>query len=101
MSDQEQKPQAAPDTGGATPPDDPNSPTHFAYTVRQDRNGQNHWTRLGAGWPDVDGGFSIQLDAAPVDGRISLRPREALERMRAERQRQPSVSPQQDPTIKP
>ena len=90
-----------PSAGGGSPPEDPNAPTHFAYTVKQDRNGQNHWTKLGAAWPDIDGGYSVQMDAMPVDGRISLRPREALERLRADKQRQLASAPQQDKTRNP
>ena len=50
------------------------SPTHHAYQVR-DREGQKGiWTKVGAAWPHSDGkGFSVQLDAVPLDGRISLR----------------------------
>jgi hypothetical protein len=49
-------------------------PSHAAYQVR-DREGQKGiWTRIGAAWPHADGkGFSVQLDAVPLDGRISLR----------------------------
>ena len=49
-------------------------PTHVAYQVR-DRDGQKGiWTRVGSAWPHADGkGFNIQLDAVPLDGRISLR----------------------------
>jgi hypothetical protein len=50
------------------------SPTHVAYQVR-DREGQKGiWTRIGAAWAHSDGkGYSVQLDAVPLDGRISLR----------------------------
>ncbi len=49
-------------------------PTHVAYQVR-DREGQKGvWTRIGSAWPHADGkGFSVQLDAVPLDGRVSLR----------------------------
>ena len=49
-------------------------PTHVAYQVR-DRDGQKGiWTRVGSAWPHADGkGFNVQLDAVPLDGRISLR----------------------------
>lgn len=49
-------------------------PTHVAYQVR-DREGQKGiWTRVGSAWPHADGkGFNVQLDAVPLDGRISLR----------------------------
>jgi hypothetical protein len=49
-----------------------NSPTHYAYTVR-DREGQKGiWTRIGAAWPQRNGGFKIQLDAIPLDGKVTL-----------------------------
>lgn len=52
----------------------PKTPSHFAYQVR-DREGQKgFFTRIGAAWPHGDGkGFNIQLDAVPLDGRITLR----------------------------
>ena len=32
------------------------------------------WTRIGSVWPHADGkGFNVQLDAVPLDGRITLR----------------------------
>lgn len=50
------------------------TPSHVAYQVR-DRDGQKGiWTRIGSVWPHADGnGFNVQLDAVPLDGRISLR----------------------------
>jgi hypothetical protein len=50
------------------------SPTHFAYQVR-DREGKKAiWTRIGSAWTHADGsGFNIQLDAVPIDGKITLR----------------------------
>jgi hypothetical protein len=50
-----------------------NRPTHIAYQVR-DGGDDRFWTRIGAAWPHKDGrGFSLQLDAVPLDGRIALR----------------------------
>ena len=52
-------------------------PSHAAYQVRD--RGENQkaiWTRVGAAWPQKGGGFSIQLDSVPLDGRIVLRPAE-------------------------
>ena len=50
-----------------------NQPTHRVYVVRG--NGENsRWTRIGAAWANKDGkGFTVQLDAAPVSGRVVLR----------------------------
>jgi hypothetical protein len=48
-------------------------PTHTAYQVREGKNG-SFWTKVGSAWQHLDGkGFSINLDAIPVDGRITLR----------------------------
>jgi hypothetical protein len=50
------------------------APAYHAYAVR-DREGKKAvWTRIGSAWKHADGrGLSIQLDAVPLDGRISLR----------------------------
>ena len=49
-------------------------PTLIAYTVKNRGKGQTAiWTRIGAAWPHKDKpGFSIELDAFPVDGRLVL-----------------------------
>jgi hypothetical protein len=51
------------------------SPTHIAYHVRDGkRDGGGFWTRIGVAWQHQDGkGFNIQLEVAPLDGRIALR----------------------------
>lgn len=50
------------------------SPTHIAYHVRDRENGKGFFTRIGAAWQHKDGkGFNVQLEVAPLDGRISLR----------------------------
>lgn len=50
------------------------APSHTAYQVR-DRDGKKGiWTRIGTAWPHSDGkGFNIQVDAVPLNGRITLR----------------------------
>jgi hypothetical protein len=50
------------------------TPSHIGYQVR-DREGQKAiWTRIGAAWAHADGkGFNVQLEAVPLDGRVSLR----------------------------
>lgn len=50
------------------------APTHIAYQVR-DREGKKAvWTRIGAAWQHADSkGFNIQIEAVPLDGRITLR----------------------------
>ena len=49
-------------------------PSHIAYQVRDLDNGKSFWTRVGKAWANADGkGFNIQLETAPLDGRITLR----------------------------
>ena len=61
-------------------------PTLIAYTVKNRRKGQSAiWTRIGAAWPHASGeGFSIELEAFPVDGRLVLIPPKADESTPAE-----------------
>lgn len=51
-----------------------NKPTLLAYTVKnRGRNQKSIWTRIGAAWPHSSGtGFSIELEALPIDGRLVL-----------------------------
>jgi hypothetical protein len=50
------------------------APTHIAYQVRDREGKKGIWTRIGSAWPHADGkGFNIQIEAVPLDGRISLR----------------------------
>ena len=50
------------------------APSHAAYHVRDREGKKGFWTRIGTAWAHADGkGFTIQLDALPVDGRITLR----------------------------
>lgn len=49
------------------------TPSHIAYQVRKSNSDKGYWTRIGAAWANANGnGFNIQLDAVPVDGRITL-----------------------------
>ena len=49
-------------------------PSHIAYQVREGKGDKGYFTRIGAAWPNKDGnGFNIQLEAMPIDGRITLR----------------------------
>ena len=47
-----------------------NKPTLFAYQVRDGNNGKGYRNRIGAAWPTKNGGFTLQLDCVPLDGRI-------------------------------
>jgi len=50
------------------------TPSHTAYQVRDREGKKAFWTRIGSAWPHADGkGFNIQIDAIPLDGRVSLR----------------------------
>lgn len=50
------------------------APAQIAYHVRERKGKKGVWTRIGAMWPHSDGlGSNIQLDVAPLDGRITLR----------------------------
>jgi hypothetical protein len=53
----------------------PKSPSHIAHHVRDRGEGKDAiWTRIGAAWAHADGkGFNVQIDLAPLDGRITLR----------------------------
>ncbi len=64
-----------------------NKPTFIAYQVEDGGQGEDtskgHWLEVGAAWPHKDGkGYSINLRALPVDGRLVLR--EPIEREQAE-----------------
>lgn len=65
------------------------APSHMAYSVRETHDGSSFYSRVGSAFPHKDGqGYSIVLDAVPVDGRIMLRtPKERIEEMKGERAR--------------
>jgi hypothetical protein len=43
-----------------------NTPSHVAYQVRERKGQKGIFTRIGAAWPNKNGGFNIQLDAVPL-----------------------------------
>lgn len=50
------------------------TPSHAAYHVREGKDGKSYWTRIGGAWAHADGaGFNLQIDAVPLDGRVTLR----------------------------
>ncbi|OLF71423.1 hypothetical protein AWH62_12820 [Maricaulis sp. W15] len=67
-------------------------PTHHAFSVREDADGNSHFNRIGAAFRHKDAkGYTIDLSATPVDGRVVLR--SPLERLDAQRQgERPSVA---------
>ncbi len=49
-------------------------PSHIAYQVREAADKDSYWTRIGVAWATKDGkGYTIQLNAVPLDGKIVLR----------------------------
>lgn len=51
-----------------------NRPTHGVYMVAERKGKRAFWTKIGAAWPNQDGkGYSFQLDALPVNGRMVMR----------------------------
>lgn len=49
-------------------------PSLIAYQVREGSNGKSYWNRIGAAWSNKGGGFTIQIDTVPLDGRIVCSP---------------------------
>ena len=62
-------------------------PSHVLFRVERLEDGQKHWEEVGAAWPTKDGGFTVDL--GPM-GKLAARPRELLEKMRAERKKEPT-----------
>jgi hypothetical protein len=61
-----------------------NKPNLIAYAVKdRGKNQKAIWTRIGAAWShEKGGGFTVELEAFPIDGRIILtvpKPEEAPE----------------------
>lgn len=49
-------------------------PSHVAYHVRETGQGKNFWNRVGVAWSNKNGGFTVQLECVPLDGRIVCQP---------------------------
>lgn len=57
----------------------PSRPTHRLFTVSGEGD-TARWTEIGAAWSNKDAkGFTLQLEALPVSGRIVMRLIEAKE----------------------
>ena len=70
-------------------------PSHYAYSVRQDKDGNAHFNRIGAAFRHGDAkGFTIDLAASPVDGRVTLRT--PLARLEAKRKGERSEAKDRD-----
>lgn len=67
-------------------------PDYIAYSVRDRGKGKDAaWNRVGAAWQHCDGkGHDVQLDATPVDGRVTLREQRREEYRDARSQGQPA-----------
>lgn len=54
--------------------DQPQQPTHRAYSVIKREGQDDYWLNLGIAFPHKDGrGFNIMLQAFPLDGKIVCR----------------------------
>ncbi len=52
-----------------------NKPSHTVYTVRDGgESGSDYWTKIGVAFAHNDGkGFSVMLEALPIDGKLTIR----------------------------
>ncbi len=50
-----------------------NAPALIVYTV-SGTDDNPFWTRIGAAWKNSKGGFQVQLNALPIDGKLVLLP---------------------------
>ncbi len=77
----------------------PRKPEMIAYHVKNRGEEKDAvWNRVGAAWQHRDGkGFDIQMDAAPVDGRLTLR-EQKREEYREQRQSEAPRVPDQTRT---
>jgi len=50
-------------------------PTHYAYQVKEGKDKkQNYWTKIGVAFTNADNeGFTVFLDAVPLDGKLVIR----------------------------
>lgn len=49
-------------------------PQLMAYTVTENEGKDDFWTRIGVAWPNAKGGFNIELNATPLNGKLVLLP---------------------------
>ena len=58
-----------------------NTPSHIVFSVQDREEKSGIWTRVGAAWPHEDGkGFSLQLHCTPLDGRLTIRAADSLQK---------------------
>lgn len=48
-------------------------PELLAYAV-EERDSKSYYTKIGAAWATKNGGYSIRLNALPIDGKLVLFP---------------------------
>ena len=48
-------------------------PSLIAWQVRDGKDDASYWDRVGVAWQNRDGGFTVQLHAVPLSGRIVLK----------------------------
>jgi hypothetical protein len=47
-------------------------PSLIAWQVRDGKDKESFWDRVGVAWSNRDGGFTVQLHSIPLSGRIVL-----------------------------
>ena len=53
---------------------EPHQPTHTAFTVIKREGKEDYWLDIGVAFPHKDGrGFTVMLQAIPLDGKIVCR----------------------------
>jgi hypothetical protein len=59
----------------STSPNNSKKPSHYVYSVREGaEGGQDYWTKIGVAFAHNDGkGFSVILEAFPVNGKLTIR----------------------------
>lgn len=79
----------------------PRLPSYIAYHVEQGKDDRSHWQKIGAAWETKNNGLRLKVSSIPLNGTVELRPREELERLRAERQQDRNREPRQtvDPKV--
>lgn len=49
-------------------------PAFIAYHIRDGKDKDAFWTKIGAAWAHADGdGYNLVIEMMPLDGRIALR----------------------------
>lgn len=43
------------------------------YSIRESKDGQSKWVKLGVAFENRDGSLNVYLDALPIDGKLHIR----------------------------